>query len=165
MIYPWVEKIPWRTKWQITPIFLPGKSHGPRSLRGYSPWGCKRVGHSANEGRCLHHPALFPVLHWISVLPTERYSWEQKWESSVGYYLVITNVISCHLFKGLLGTSLLIYFCQSSKFFLCWIKSKQIDSSRISKNQGLPPGDILGLWLWDKAGSRCGILMGCSQEF
>ena len=35
---------PWRRKWQPTPIFLPGKSHGQRSLAGYSPWGCKRVG-------------------------------------------------------------------------------------------------------------------------
>ena len=29
-----------------TPVFLPGKSHGQRSLAGYSPWGCKRVGHN-----------------------------------------------------------------------------------------------------------------------
>ena len=31
----------WRRKWQSTPVFLPGKSHGQRSLVGYSPWGCK----------------------------------------------------------------------------------------------------------------------------
>ena len=36
---PWVRKIPWRRKWQPTPVFLPGKSHGQRSLVGYSPWG------------------------------------------------------------------------------------------------------------------------------
>ena len=41
---PWIGKIPWRKKWQPTPVFLPGKSHGQRSLVGYSPWGCKRVG-------------------------------------------------------------------------------------------------------------------------
>ena len=35
---PWVRKIPWRKKWQPTPVFLPGKSHGQRSLVGYSPW-------------------------------------------------------------------------------------------------------------------------------
>ena len=34
---PWVRKIPWRRKWQPTPVFLPGKSHGQRSLVGYSP--------------------------------------------------------------------------------------------------------------------------------
>jgi len=38
---PWVRKSPPRRKWQATPIFLPGKSHGQRSLAGYNPWGCK----------------------------------------------------------------------------------------------------------------------------
>ena len=32
---------PWRRKWQPTPVLLPGKSHGWRSLVGYSPWGRK----------------------------------------------------------------------------------------------------------------------------
>ena len=36
---PWVGKIPWRRVWQPTPVFLPGESHGQRSLAG--PWGCK----------------------------------------------------------------------------------------------------------------------------
>ena len=38
---PWAWKIPWRRKWQPTPIFLPRKSQGQRSLVGYSPRGCK----------------------------------------------------------------------------------------------------------------------------
>ena len=38
---PWVRKIPWRRKWQPTPVFLPRKFHGQRSLVGYSPWSCK----------------------------------------------------------------------------------------------------------------------------
>ena len=42
---PWVGKIPWWRKWQPTPVFLPGESHGQRSLEGYHPWGCKRVVH------------------------------------------------------------------------------------------------------------------------
>ena len=41
---PWVGKVPWRRKWQPTPVFVPGESHGQRSLVGYSPWGPKRVG-------------------------------------------------------------------------------------------------------------------------
>ena len=32
MLSPWAGKIPWRRKWQPTPVFLPGKSHGQRSL-------------------------------------------------------------------------------------------------------------------------------------
>ena len=34
----WAGKIPWRRKCQSTPVILPGKSHGQRSLVGYSPW-------------------------------------------------------------------------------------------------------------------------------
>ena len=39
---PWFGKMPWRRKWQSTPVLLPGKSHGQRSLVGYSTWGCKK---------------------------------------------------------------------------------------------------------------------------
>ena len=42
---PWVRKIPWRKKWHPTPVVFPGKSHGQRSLAGYSPWDFVRVGH------------------------------------------------------------------------------------------------------------------------
>ena len=38
---PWVGKIPWRRACQPTPVFLPGESHGQRSLAGYCPQGSK----------------------------------------------------------------------------------------------------------------------------
>ena len=38
---PWVRKIPWRRKWQPTPVFLPGEFHAQRNLTGYNPWGCR----------------------------------------------------------------------------------------------------------------------------
>ena len=40
---PWAERIPWRRARHLTPVFLPGESHGQRSLAGYSPWGCKEL--------------------------------------------------------------------------------------------------------------------------
>ena len=40
---PWVGQIPWRRKGQPTPVFLPAKFLGQRSLVGYSPWGCKEL--------------------------------------------------------------------------------------------------------------------------
>ena len=40
---PWVRKIPWSRKQQPAPVFLSGKSHGQRSLEGYSPWGRKEL--------------------------------------------------------------------------------------------------------------------------
>ena len=39
----WVRKIPWRRKWQPTPVFLPGDSHGQKSLAGYSTRGLKEL--------------------------------------------------------------------------------------------------------------------------
>ena len=42
---PWVGKIPWRRAWQPPPVFLPGESHGQRSLEGFSPQGHKELGH------------------------------------------------------------------------------------------------------------------------
>ena len=43
---PWVRKIPWRRKGQPTPVFLPGGTHGQRSLVACSPWGAQRVRHN-----------------------------------------------------------------------------------------------------------------------
>ena len=40
-LYPLNWNIPWRREWQATPVFLPGKSDGRRSLVGYGPWGRK----------------------------------------------------------------------------------------------------------------------------
>ena len=56
---PWVGKIPWRRKWQSTPVFLPEKSHWWGNLAGCSPWRCKesdmteRLKHNRTEGRWL----------------------------------------------------------------------------------------------------------------
>ena len=50
---PWVGKIPLRRALQPTPVFLPGESHGQRSLMGYSPWGCKELG-TTEATECAH---------------------------------------------------------------------------------------------------------------
>ena len=42
-LWEFSTKYPWRRKWQFTPVFLPGKSHGWRSLVGYSPCGRKEL--------------------------------------------------------------------------------------------------------------------------
>ena len=42
---PWVGKIPWRRAQQPTPVFLPGESHGQRSLVGYCPEGRSNLAH------------------------------------------------------------------------------------------------------------------------
>ena len=57
---PWVKKIPWRREWQPTPVSLPGKSHGQRSLAGYSLWGHKESDMSEEPPK--HMVYLFWVL-------------------------------------------------------------------------------------------------------
>ena len=60
--YPWVMKIPWRRAWQPTPVFLPGKSHGQRSLVGCSPWGHRE---SDTTEAAEHAHACSPPLYFM----------------------------------------------------------------------------------------------------
>ena len=51
----WIWKIPCKRAWQSTPVFLPGESHGQRSLAGYSPKGCKESDMTqVTEDACTH---------------------------------------------------------------------------------------------------------------
>ena len=51
---PWVGKIPWRRKWQPTPAFLPGKSHGQWSLVGYIVHGVAKSWIRQSNWTCTH---------------------------------------------------------------------------------------------------------------
>ena len=69
--------MPWRRKWQPTPVFLPGEFHGKRSLAGYSPWGCRHDWACVLPNPSKHTLTLFfPVrirhlkLYLLSRLPT-----------------------------------------------------------------------------------------------
>ena len=55
---PWIRKIPWRRKWQPTPVLLPGKSHGQKHLIGYSPRGRKESDMTQHTLTCIASLAL-----------------------------------------------------------------------------------------------------------
>ena len=81
----WSDMDSWRRQWHPTPVLLPGKSHGQRSLEGCSPWGSLRVGY--NWAISL---SLFTFMHWRRkwqptpvFLPGES----QGWRSLVGCHL------------------------------------------------------------------------------
>ena len=101
--YPWVRKMPWRSKWQPTPVFLLGEPHGQRSLVGCSPWG--RTGldtteHAWEQHECPHlprldglvglfrHPVKSDIWQWalrFSLLPRSGLSYQTddtKWGRS-----------------------------------------------------------------------------------
>ena len=74
---PWIGKIPWRRKLYPTPVFLPGQSHGQRSLAGYSPWG--REESDTTEWTQAHGRqfGLWASSHSLTLWPPAvlRYSW------------------------------------------------------------------------------------------
>ena len=72
MFDPWVGKLPWRRKWQPTPVFLPGEFHGQRSLAGYSPWCCKES--DTTEWLTLS----LPWKHSLSVYSTWSFTFYQQ---------------------------------------------------------------------------------------
>ena len=68
----WVGKIPRRRKWQPTPVFLPGESHGQRSLVGYHPWGLKESDMAERLARIhVKEEAMSPWRREVS--PKERH--------------------------------------------------------------------------------------------
>ena len=54
----WVRSLGWKhpleEKWQPTPVFLPGESHGHGNLEVYSPWGCKESGATERLSTLYH---------------------------------------------------------------------------------------------------------------
>ena len=72
---PWIRKIPWSRKWQLTPVFLPGKSLGQRSLMGYTPWGCKESKHDWATKHIKAHVSILPVysLEWEELMKHLQY--------------------------------------------------------------------------------------------
>ena len=64
---PWIGTIPWRRKWQPTPVFLPGKSHGQKSLVGYSPWSPKES--NTTDPAHTHHLPRLLILSLVTPCP------------------------------------------------------------------------------------------------
>ena len=66
----WVRKIPWRKKWQPTPLFLPGKSHRQRNLVGYSQWGHRE---SAKQQQGVSHQSCYGPAVNLSLIQSQTF--------------------------------------------------------------------------------------------
>ena len=64
----WVGKMPWRRKWQPTPVFLPGKSHWQRTLAGDSPWSRQRLRHGLATKQQLRWTSKHKAIPGMTVL-------------------------------------------------------------------------------------------------
>ena len=58
----------WRRRWHLTPVLLPGKSHGQRSLVGYSPWGCEEL----DTTEWLNNKHIYWMLYWSGFIDREQ---------------------------------------------------------------------------------------------
>ena len=81
----WVWSLGWEDplekKWQPTPVFLPGKSHGQRSLVGYSPWSCRVRYNWATNIHTENWVAL--MIDWLRIwLQSGKgvWGWRRKWQ-------------------------------------------------------------------------------------
>ena len=64
------QEDPWSRKWQPTPVFLPGESHGQRTLASYSPWGHKESDTTERITLPLAMPWTRNLLGWHGLLRT-----------------------------------------------------------------------------------------------
>ena len=100
------QEVPWKRKWQCTPVFLPGESHGPRSLPGYSPQGGKesdvtKHAHTTNQifsiafkvkfmtsgNSSCHLLSTFSVPWWFRrqriCLQCKKIPWRREWHPTL----------------------------------------------------------------------------------
>ena len=74
---PWVGKISWRRKWQLTPVFLPGEFHGQRSLAGYNP-AVTRVRHYWVPMHTQHLQRPLEVVTILPILWAKKLRWQDE---------------------------------------------------------------------------------------
>ena len=130
---PWVEKIPWRRKWQSNPVILPGESHGQRSLVGYRPQR-RRVRHDWGNLACTHtlnslhsNPAgrlggqtpeegVSQAAHSGDEHRTQPPAWMIHWDS----YLLSPHLPFKHC-HGWVESLELVSRLESTSYSVCWL--------------------------------------------
>ena len=96
---PWVRKIPWSRKRQPILVLLPGKSHGWRSLVGYSPWGHKESDLTERLHFHFPKPGMEPVSLASPPLAGAFFTTATcEAPSKLYYYLILRN---CHRHSSL----------------------------------------------------------------
>ena len=129
---PWVGKIPWRRKWQASPVFLQEESHGQRSLVGYISWG-GRVGQDWATNTftfnthfyplnpaptCIFKVSCLPSLTSLDLVPSfqNRNSWQTSsvWlDFSLKALLVAIPPVA--LYQQLICSEFVVNYCMPSK--------------------------------------------------
>ena len=131
--------MPWRKKWQPTPVFLPGKSHGWRSLAGYSPWGHKE----SDTTERLHFRE---IKHLKTVI---RYSWTLVCTICLHLRLCLAKKNQIHYLKWVIRYNFYSEFLTDAKmmlitFFWCLV-AKSCLTLLWSHDYSLPGSSVHGI--------------------
>ena len=140
---PWARKIPWRRKWQPTPVFLPGQSHGQRSLAGNSLWGRREVGHNYT-----HTLPIFQVSYNIPVAVTilKYHLWASLLQNRIAVDWPLNSIgLKCtgpHKWSTQIFFSIII---RGLHLAVCWIHGGIVDveSPRLTINDSYVRGLLL----------------------
>ena len=138
----WVFKWRWQItklievywKWQPTPVFLPGESHGQRSLVGYSPWGCKE----SDTTERLHLPSPQTSLY-LSPTACSNSHPLSRW---------------CHptILSSVIPLSYCLQYIESESFPTSWLFVSGSHSIGVSASASIPPMKILDWFPLDLTG-------------
>ena len=91
---PWSDRTSWRRKWQPTPVFLSGESHGQRSLVSHSPWGHKETDmteatqHACTQDGTVRHELSFWMLSFKPAFSLFSFTFIKRLFSSSSLYTV-----------------------------------------------------------------------------
>ena len=122
----WVGKIPWSRKWQPTPVFLPGESHGQRSLVGCSPWDRKESDMTEWAQQSALHWLCWEQIGWVkgrarkprqgtmATIQRGRHLAETGWSWCRGWELFGFSGLFFGCFFGF------IYFLRGKAHGICW---------------------------------------------
>ena len=97
----WVGKILWSRKWQSTPVFLPEKSQGQKSLAGYNPWGRKKLDTNEWLSTLIHRQNKI-IFKSKTMLPFTKEFTNQATENRPWYYCFNIQIcIGCYCMSSM----------------------------------------------------------------
>ena len=138
---PWVGKITWRRKWQPTPVFFPGQSHGQRSLVGYGSWGHKES--DTTEHMCTHthtHTHTHVCSHTYTCVHTETHVCTHAHAHMCAYMRVCAHTYTCACTQGHTYTRVRAHMCVHTHTHVCththYVPSLQLSHPDLISAQG-----------------------------
>ena len=120
---PWVRKVPWRRKWQPTPVFMPGKFHGQRNTVGYHPQHRKELDTTEHTHAHTHTHTQSQNKPNCYLFSSEKFLISIKILSLSSFYFIFLKIYKIYIFIHTQMQIQLIQREEKRRFLLdtCWI--------------------------------------------